>query len=66
MRNKYRIVVDAYAGFEVQIKRWRFPFWAQLDFTNTHSSLEGAKRYIKHHKGPDVVWEDTLDTLQNR
>ena len=29
MKNKYRIVSDNFQGFEVQIKRWWFPFWFQ-------------------------------------
>ena len=43
-KTKYRIVPDTYSGWEVQSKRWWFPFWIQcLDlngaFGNTHRSV---------------------------
>lgn len=43
---KYRIVKDNYCGFECQVWRLWFPFWIQMGFTNTHTSLEKAKEYI--------------------
>jgi hypothetical protein len=46
MKTKYRIVSDRYLGYECQIWRWYWPFWVQMGFTNTHSSIEDAKRYI--------------------
>jgi hypothetical protein len=46
MKTKYRIVGDRYLGYECQIWRWYWPFWVQMGFTNTHSSIEDAKRYI--------------------
>lgn len=53
-KTKYRIVTDNYAGYEVQVKRWWFPFWVQCTMggsnCNTHVSIEAAKRYIKSHK----------------
>lgn len=43
---EYRIVTDAYAGYEVQ-RRWRwFPFWIQVG-TNTHSTIEKAEAFAK-------------------
>lgn len=51
MKNKYRIVTDKYAGFEVQIKYGWLPFlWFQCNGTNTHVSIEKAKEYIAKHK----------------
>lgn len=50
---KFRIVSDAYNGYEVQVRRWWFPFWIQCACTNTHPSLEIAKEYIK---GRGVVY----------
>ena len=47
-KNKYRIVTDAYNGFECQKKRWWFPVWLQMDFSNTHVTLEKAKAYIEN------------------
>lgn len=56
MTNKYRIISDEYAGYEVQIKYWWLPlFWFQLSdyapMLNTHASIESAKELIKRHKG---------------
>lgn len=47
---KYRIVTDKYAGYEVQIWRWYWPFWVQLDIINTHTTIERAKKHIESHK----------------
>lgn len=44
----YRVVTDSYLGYEVQQKK-RFLFWTwweQVNFTNTHITLEEAKEYI--------------------
>ena len=48
-KNKYRIVTDNYAGYEVQIKRWWFPFYVQLDMCNTFSTIEKAEKYARLH-----------------
>lgn len=50
MKTKYRIVLDNYCGFEAQVKYWFFPFWIQFKGSNTHFSVEGAERYIAHHR----------------
>lgn len=56
---KYRIVTDRYLGYEVQVWRIYFPFWIQLGWVNTHSSIEKAKEYInKSNKSNKVVWID--------
>lgn len=56
---KLRIVKDAYAGYEVQVKRWWFPFWVQANFTNTHSSIERAEQFARNYVNKFVVkeWE---------
>lgn len=46
MSNRYRIVRDNYAGYEVQVWRWWFPFWVQPTI-NTHSTVEGAEQWAK-------------------
>ena len=45
---RYRIVRDNYCGYECQ--KWRIwcPFWIQMDFTNTHPTVDGAIDYIKN------------------
>ena len=48
-KNKYRIVADRYAGYEVQIKRWWLPIWLQVGFVNTHITAERAERFAKAH-----------------
>jgi hypothetical protein len=49
MKNKYRIVSDGYAGYEAQVKRWWLPFWVQIGFTNTSSSVERARVVCDNH-----------------
>lgn len=41
----YRIVTDKFCGYEVQAKRWWFPFWMQCDFKNTHVSIKDAEQW---------------------
>lgn len=55
MRAHYRIVTDKYAGFEVQVWRWWWPFWVQAGFTNTHCSVEQAERWAISHASGGVV-----------
>ncbi len=43
---RYRIVKDRYNGFECQIWRIWFPFWLEMGWVNTHSTLEEAIDYI--------------------
>jgi hypothetical protein len=44
-KKHYRIVVDNYAGYEVQVWRPWFPFWTQANGTNTHLTVERAEQY---------------------
>jgi hypothetical protein len=46
---EYRIVRDNYAGYEVQARRWWFPFWVQCDFSNTHTTIERAEEWAAAH-----------------
>ena len=51
MKNRYRIVKDAYLGYEVQIKYWFFPFIWFMAGVNTFANVERAEEYAKtHHK----------------
>lgn len=54
LKPRYRIVADTYAGFEVQIWRWYWPFWVEANFSNTHSSEEGALTWARQHAQPVV------------
>lgn len=51
---KFRIVRDHYAGYEVQAKRWWWPFWIQCGSrygrTNTHLTVEKAREFIEREK----------------
>jgi hypothetical protein len=52
--NKYRIVTDEYAGFEVQ-KRFLWIFWKQAEgissnHVNTFGDLDEAKQWIEELK----------------
>jgi hypothetical protein len=56
MRPEYRIVTDNWCGFEVQIRRWWWPFWTQADFSNTHSSMEAAELWAARHAQKQVKY----------
>lgn len=51
---EYRIVRDAYAGYEVQKRTWWLPIWRQVGFSNTHESVEKAREYAKADAHPVV------------
>lgn len=54
-KNQYRIVKDSYGGYEVQIKKWWFPFgWRQCDI-NTHTSIKKAEEYAMQHSIGNVI-----------
>jgi len=53
-KNKYRIVRDCFAGYEAQVKSWWWPFWREIDFVNTHSTMESAERCAKEHAAGGV------------
>jgi len=55
---KYRIITDMYCGFSVQCWRIWFPFWLQIDFTNTFLSLEEAKEALELHKNHIIHYEE--------
>jgi len=43
---KYRIVPDNYLGYEVQVKKWYWPFW-HMPFINTNVSIRQATVLIE-------------------
>jgi hypothetical protein len=64
---RYRIVRDAYSGFEAQYRAEWWPFWAAIPtighLSNSFAIIEGAKDLIAKHKasrGNNVVWTDSL------
>lgn len=42
---RMRIVRDKYLGYEVQVKRWWWPFWVQADYTNTFRTIAQAESW---------------------
>lgn len=52
---RYRIVRDSFSGFECQSWCIWFPFWIQMGFSNTHSSIEKAIDYINNNKNKVVL-----------
>lgn len=56
MSPEYRIVRDTWAGYEVQIRRWWWPFWMQAGFSNTHGSLEAAERWAAAHAQGEIKY----------
>lgn len=53
---RYRIVRDSYAGYEVQVWRWYWPFWSELNFCNTHFTVEEAEEYARVQEGQVVKY----------
>lgn len=45
---EYRICIDRYAGYEVQIWRWWWPFWMQPR-TNTFSTIDAAEKFAERY-----------------
>lgn len=52
---RLRIVRDKYAGYEVQVWRWWWPFWTEADFMNTHFSVERAEARANEYRNYFVV-----------
>lgn len=55
MMTEYRIVTDRFNGFEVQLRRWWWPFWQQANFSNTHTSVEKAEAWARVYARGSVV-----------
>ena len=55
LKPRYRIVNDDFSGYEVQVKRWWWPWWYCVGF-NTHPSVERARQYAKHLQNPYVEY----------
>lgn len=57
--NKFRIVTDDFNGYEVQIKRFWFPFWFecwQTGIVNSFTSVEKAEQWV-NNKRPKAIKE---------
>lgn len=65
MKTKYRIVTDAYEGYEVQYKKWWMPFYMQFPRVNTHKDILTAQQHLykyirfyeQHKESGRKVWE---------
>lgn len=58
---EYRIVRDDYAGYEVQARRWWWPFWWQTSSpdifsTNTKCNISGAEDLAEWHAKKPIRW----------
>ena len=47
---KFRIITNNYNQYEVQIKRWWFPFWVQYGIANSFSNIEKAKELVRIYR----------------
>lgn len=54
-KKQYRIVTDEFLGYGVQYSYWWFPFWIELDWGNTHSTISKAKEYIEQDKQTNII-----------
>jgi len=52
---RFRIVRDAYLGYEIQVWYLFFPFWIQWNDVNTFGSIEEAKEIIDSYKTPVYI-----------
>lgn len=46
---KYRIVIDNYLGYQVEVWKVWFPIWLQLDGVNTFSSVTDATNFAEQY-----------------
>jgi hypothetical protein len=52
---RYRIVKDRFLGYECQKWRLWHPFWIQMNFCNTHQTIEKAIDFIENGDAGVVV-----------
>jgi hypothetical protein len=52
---EFRIVRDRFCGYEVQIRRWWWPFWVQAGWVNSHTSIEKAEEWARGYSQRFVV-----------
>ncbi len=64
--NKFRIVTDRYNGYEVQIKRWWFPFWVECwknGCVNSFSDINKAKTWIQNGRPMNRFKRNVVEVL---
>lgn len=71
-KDRYRIVTDAFSGYEVQYRPWYCPFWIQCSDnrwgTNTFTTAFNAKKFIEDRKAKrtspvgTVVWTEETNS----
>ena len=54
---KYRVVTDTYLGYEAQQWKWYFPFWVQVYYCNTGSTIEYSLKLIDDCIGSKIILE---------
>lgn len=54
-KKQYRIVTDKFLGYEVQYSYWWLPFYIQLGWANTYSTISKAKEHIEHDKQTNII-----------
>ena len=65
MKPRYRIVTDAYLGYQVEWWRWYWPFWCMPN-VNTFSSLEQAEKWARAHGRGVVKYLGVIDDEPRR
>jgi len=72
---KYRIVKDNYCEYEVQSKRWWWPFWVQCTSfnengrsysINTFDTIDESKKFIKLKKNKKLYKKTQKKIKKNR
>ncbi len=64
--SSYRIVTDAYSGYEVQVRRWWWPIWAQVGFSNTHAAIGKAEKYAEDRRHAVKFRSRVVKTLEDK
>lgn len=52
---KFRIIPDNYNGFECQVKVWWNPYWMEVNFSNSNSSIKEAETFQRLY-GESFAW----------
>ena len=67
MKKKYRIVMDMYNGYAIEVWRWWFPFWVEVHGSNSLSSIEELEGW-KNAGFPPIrnwIFRDKFTDLKN-
>lgn len=53
--NHYRVVTDRYCGYTAEVWRPLWPFWCEIGFCNTSTSIAKAEDICREHASGGIV-----------